>query len=269
MAPVQRVEGADDGALVLIDATSGAGGLPVDVTEADVYYFGPQKCFASDGGLWLAAFSPAALERVDEIAASGRWVPDFFSLPTAISNSRLEPDLQHAGGRHPGAARRARSTGSTSRAAWTGPSQRTTDSSGRLYAWAERTAYTTPFVADPPPARWSSGTIDFDDAIDAAAVAKALARQRDRRRGALSQARPQPAARRDVPRRRAGRRVGADDLHRLRRRPARLTPQRRTSAAMTTRATSSTSAAMVSRCRNRTFTGRLRAPGCRAARWSP
>ncbi|HYQ31576.1 MAG TPA: aminotransferase class V-fold PLP-dependent enzyme, partial [Lapillicoccus sp.] len=89
MAPVRRVEGADDGALVLVDATSGAGGLPVDITEADVYYFGPQKCFAADGGLWLAAFSPAALARVDEIEASGRWVPDFFSLPTAISNSRL------------------------------------------------------------------------------------------------------------------------------------------------------------------------------------
>jgi len=79
MAPVKRVEGADAGALVLIDATSGAGGLPVDLAETDVYYFGPQKCFASDGGLWLAAFSPAALARVDEIAASVRWVPDFFS----------------------------------------------------------------------------------------------------------------------------------------------------------------------------------------------
>ncbi len=90
MAPVQRVEGADADALVLIDATSGAGGLPVDVSQADVYYFAPQKSFASDGGLWLALFSPAALARVEEIAASGRWVPDFFSLPTAISNSRLD-----------------------------------------------------------------------------------------------------------------------------------------------------------------------------------
>ena len=89
MAPVKRVEGADDDALVLIDATSGAGGLPVDVTQSDVYYFGPQKCFAADGGLWLAAFSPAALARVDEITPSGRWVPDFFRLPTAIGNCRL------------------------------------------------------------------------------------------------------------------------------------------------------------------------------------
>ena len=87
MAPVQRVQGADSDALVLIDATSGAGGLPVDITQADVYYFAPQKCFASDGGLWLAAFSPAALARVEEIAGTGRWVPDFFSLPTAIDNS--------------------------------------------------------------------------------------------------------------------------------------------------------------------------------------
>ncbi|NLJ54644.1 MAG: phosphoserine transaminase, partial [Intrasporangiaceae bacterium] len=87
MAPVQRVDGADDDALVLIDATSGAGGLPVDVTQTDVYYFAPQKCFASDGGLWVALFSPAALARVEEITASGRWVPDFFSLPTAIDNS--------------------------------------------------------------------------------------------------------------------------------------------------------------------------------------
>ena len=90
MAPVRRVEGADDDALVLIDATSGAGGLPVDVRQTDVYYFAPQKSFASDGGLWLALFSPAALARVEEITASGRWVPDFFSLPTAISNSRLD-----------------------------------------------------------------------------------------------------------------------------------------------------------------------------------
>ena len=99
MAEVERVAGADDGALVLIDATSGAGGLPVDMAQADVYYFAPQKCFASDGGLWLAAFSPAALARVDEIADSGRWVPDFFSLPTAIENSRK--NQTYTGGRRP------------------------------------------------------------------------------------------------------------------------------------------------------------------------
>ena len=86
-APIRRVEGADPGSLVLVDATSGAGGLPVDIAETDVYYFAPQKSFASDGGLWLAAFSPAALERASAIHASGRHIPEFFSLPTAIDNS--------------------------------------------------------------------------------------------------------------------------------------------------------------------------------------
>ncbi|MGH3371463.1 MAG: phosphoserine transaminase, partial [Nocardioidaceae bacterium] len=87
MAPVRRVAGADTDALVLVDATSGAGGLPVDITEVDAYYFAPQKCFASDGGLWVAVMSPAALERAAQIAATDRWVPAFFDLPTAIDNS--------------------------------------------------------------------------------------------------------------------------------------------------------------------------------------
>src|SRR5699024_6801951 len=86
-APVHRVEGAEDDALVLIDATSAAGGIPVDVAQSDVYYFSPQKNFASDGGLWLGLFSPMALERADEIAATDRWVPDFLNLKTAIDNS--------------------------------------------------------------------------------------------------------------------------------------------------------------------------------------
>src|SRR4051794_38442792 len=90
MAPVRRVDGADEGALVLVDATSGAGGLPVDVAEADAYYFAPQKSFASDGGLWLALLSPAALACVDEVKASGRWIPDFLDLTTAIDNSRKD-----------------------------------------------------------------------------------------------------------------------------------------------------------------------------------
>jgi phosphoserine aminotransferase len=88
MAPVRRVPGADPDALVLVDATSGAGGLPVDIAEVDAYYFAPQKSFASDGGLWVAVLSPRALARVEQVNASGRWVPDFFSLPTAIDNSR-------------------------------------------------------------------------------------------------------------------------------------------------------------------------------------
>ena len=172
MAPVRRVEGADDGALVLVDATSGAGGLPVDVTEVDVYYFGPQKCFAADGGLWLAAFSPAALARVDEIEASGRWVPDFFSLPTAITNSRLNQTYNTpAVGTL--ALLASRSGGSTSRAGSTGPKRATGQQQPAvLLGRAHR-------IHDPVrrrPVRRSLvvGTIDFDDTVDAAAVAKAL-----------------------------------------------------------------------------------------------
>ena len=173
MAPVKRVGGADEGALVLIDATSGAGGLPVDVTESDVYYFGPQKCFAADGGLWLAAFSPAALARVDEITASGRWVPDFFSLPTAISNSRLNQTYNT-----PAVSTLALLSNQIN---WINDQggldwavKRTTDSSSRLYAWAEATAYTSPFVADPSARSLVVGTIDFTDEVNAAQVAAAL-----------------------------------------------------------------------------------------------
>jgi len=173
MAPIRRVAGADDDALVLIDATSGAGGLPVDIAETDVYYFGPQKCFAADGGLWLAAFSPAALARVDEIAATSRWVPDFFSLPTAITNSRLNQTYNT-----PAVSTLALMS---SQVSWINEQggldwavSRTADSSSRLYDWAERTDYTTPFVTDPAARSQVVGTIDFDDAVDAAAVAKVL-----------------------------------------------------------------------------------------------
>ncbi len=173
MAPVQRVEGADEDALVLVDATSGAGGLPVDLNEVDVYYFGPQKCFASDGGLWLAAFSPAALARVDEIAASGRWVPDFFSLPTAIDNSRKNQTYNT-----PAVATLALLSDQISWINGQGGLKwavsRTADSSSRLYDWAEATSYTQPFVADPAHRSQVVGTIDFTDEVDAAAVAKVL-----------------------------------------------------------------------------------------------
>jgi phosphoserine aminotransferase len=173
MAPVNRVKGADEGALMLIDATSGAGGLPVDIAESDVYYFGPQKCFAADGGLWLAAFSPAALARVDEIAASARWVPDFFSLPTAISNSRLNQTYNT-----PAVSTLALLSNQIS---WINDQgglnwavKRTADSSSRLYAWAEATAYTSPFVADPSARSLVVGTVDFTDQVDAASVAAVL-----------------------------------------------------------------------------------------------
>jgi phosphoserine aminotransferase len=173
MAPVGRVKGADEGSLMLVDATSGAGGLPLDVAESDVYYFGPQKCFAADGGLWIAAFSPAALARVDEIAASDRWVPDFFSLPTAINNSRLNQTYNT-----PAVSTLALLSNQIN---WINDQggldwavKRTTDSSSRLYAWAEATAYTSPFVADPSARSLVVGTIDFTDEVNAAQVAAAL-----------------------------------------------------------------------------------------------
>ncbi|MCA0292246.1 MAG: phosphoserine transaminase [Actinobacteria bacterium] len=173
MAPVQRVEGADEGALVLIDATSGAGGLPVDIAQSDVYYFAPQKCFASDGGLWLALFSPAALARVEEITASGRWVPDFYSLPTAIDNSRKDQTYNT-----PAVATLAMMASQLEWMNGNGGMEfttgRTADSSSRLYSWAEQSDVATPFVADPAARSQVVGTIDFADEIDASAIAKVL-----------------------------------------------------------------------------------------------
>jgi phosphoserine aminotransferase len=173
MAPVQRVAGADDGALLLVDATSGAGGLPVDISQVDAYYFAPQKSFASDGGLWVAVLSPSALDRAAEIAAGGRWVPAFLDLPTAIDNSTknqtyntpsvatlflMAEQLDWLNGQ-----------GGLDFAV-----SRTTDSSSRLYTWAEKTAYTTPYVAEPDERSLVIGTIDFDESVDAAAVARIL-----------------------------------------------------------------------------------------------
>jgi phosphoserine aminotransferase len=170
---VKRVEGADEGALVLIDATSGAGGLPVDVTEADAYYFAPQKSFASDGGLWLAVMSPAAIARVAEISASGRWIPDFLNLTTAIDNSRKDQTYNT-----PAVATLAMLANQVE---WLNEQGglswavgRTADSSSRLYGWAEKTEYTSPFVADPAARSQVVGTIDFADSVDASAVAKTL-----------------------------------------------------------------------------------------------
>ncbi|MGW3242066.1 phosphoserine transaminase [Streptomyces sp. NPDC001070] len=171
--PLRRVAGADEGALVLVDATSGAGGLPVDVAETDVYYFAPQKSFAADGGLWIAAFSPAALERAERIAASGRHIPAFFDLPTAIDNSKknqtyntpalatlflLNDQLEWINGQ-----------GGLDWAV-----SRTADSSSRLYTWAEKSEHATPFVTDPAKRSQVVGTVDFAEGIDAAAIAKVL-----------------------------------------------------------------------------------------------
>ncbi len=173
MAPVRRVEGADEDALVLVDATSGAGGLPVDVTESDVYYFAPQKSFASDGGLWLALMSPRALARAEELAGTDRWVPAFLDLPTAIDNSRKNQTYNT-----PALATLLLLANQIDWFNGQGGLEwavgRTTDSSSRLYTWADKTAYTTPYVEDPDARSLVVGTIDFDEAVDAAAVAKVL-----------------------------------------------------------------------------------------------
>jgi phosphoserine aminotransferase len=173
MMPIRRVAGADDGALVAVDATSGAGGLPVDPSEFDVYYFSPQKCFAADGGLWLALMSPAAVERIGRIAATGRWVPASYDLTIALDNSRLEQTYNTPA--------LATIHLMTTQVEWMNEQgglswcvDRTADSSSRLYTWAEKTAYTWPFVADPEKRSQVVGTIDFDDTVDAAAVAKEL-----------------------------------------------------------------------------------------------
>jgi phosphoserine aminotransferase len=168
--PIARPEGD---ALVVIDATSAAGGLPVDIAATDTYYFAPQKNFAADGGLWLALMSPAALARVERIAASGRWVPDFLSLPIAIDNSLKNQTYNTpAIGTLILLAEQLDWLNGNGGLDWA--VTRTADSSSRLYSWAEKTDYTTPFVTDPAKRSQVVGTVDFDDAVDAAAVAKVL-----------------------------------------------------------------------------------------------
>jgi phosphoserine aminotransferase len=170
--PVARPAGSGD-ALILIDATSGAGGLPVDIADTDAYYFAPQKNFASDGGLWLAILSPAALGRIEAIAASGRWVPDFLSLPIAVDNS-----LKNQTYNTPAIATLALLAEQIDWLLGNGgldwAVKRTADSSQRLYSWAHDRPYTTPFVAEPRLRSQVVGTIDFNDDVDAAAVAKVL-----------------------------------------------------------------------------------------------
>jgi len=173
MVPVERPEDAGD-ALVLIDATSGAGGLPVDMKQSDVYYFAPQKAFGADGGIWLAALSPAAASRIEGLdGSSDRWQPPFLSLKTALENSRKNQtyntpalatlillaeqlDWMLAGGGLDFCV------------------ERTSASSGHLYGWAEASEFATPFVTDPARRSLVVGTIDFDGSVDAAAVASTL-----------------------------------------------------------------------------------------------
>lgn len=171
-APVRRVAG-DAGALTVIDATSAAGGIMVDPAEFDAYYFAPQKNFASDGGLWFAILSPAAVERIERIAASDRYIPDFLSLKQAVDNSRLDQTLNT-----PALAtlllleNQLEWMNASGGLAWA--DARTRESSGVLYDWAEATEVATPFVADPAHRSQVVVTIDFDETTDAARVAKIL-----------------------------------------------------------------------------------------------
>lgn len=175
MMPVQRPPGADG--LVVVDATSAAGGLRVDVSECDVYYFSPQKALASDGGLWLAAISPAAVERIERVAADtaagGAWIPPFLSLTAALENSRKDQTLNtpalatlvmadaqvqwicHQGGLDWSAGRCDRSA-------------------KHLYEWADAHEVATPFVVDPAQRSRVVATVDFDETVDASAVASIL-----------------------------------------------------------------------------------------------
>jgi phosphoserine aminotransferase len=163
----------DADALTVIDATSAAGGIDVDARQADVYYFAPQKNLASDGGLWLALFSPAAIERIERLAASDRYIPEFLSLKNAVDNSRLNQTLNT-----PALATllllesQLDWMNGSGGLAWA--DARTRESSSVLYDWAERTPVATPFVTDAADRSQVVATIDFDDSIDAAAIAKVL-----------------------------------------------------------------------------------------------
>jgi phosphoserine aminotransferase len=175
MVPVKRPADAGD-ALVLIDATSGAGGLPFDAAEADVYYFAPQKGFAADGGLWLALVSPAGIARIEEldgVADNGRWQPASLSLATALENSRKDQTYNT-----PAVATLLLLADQVewmlAQGGLDGCVERTTASSSHLYGWAESSDYATPFVADEAKRSLVVGTIDFDEGVDAAAIAATL-----------------------------------------------------------------------------------------------
>jgi len=171
--PVRRVPGADPGALILVDATSAAAGLAVSAAEFDVYYFAPQKGLGSDGGLWLALMSPAAVERTGEIAASGRYIPDFLSLRVALENAVRDQTYNT-----PAVvtlfllAEQVEWMLGQGGLEWT--TARTARSAAILYTWAEKAAYANPFVADPAQRSQVVGTIDLADGVSADAVAASL-----------------------------------------------------------------------------------------------
>ena len=187
MVPVHRPDRSE--ALVVVDGTSGASGMRVDVSAFDVYYFAPQKCFASDGGLWLALCSPRALDRIEQLRAGDRWMPPTLDLSIAVENSRLDQTyntpalatiflLDHTlqwmlanGGLEFSAGR-------------------CDASAGIVYGWAEQHPHATPFVADAIARSHVTATIDFDESVDASAVAAALRGQRHPRRRTVPKARP-------------------------------------------------------------------------------
>ena len=173
MVPVTRPNPDNAEQLVVVDATSGAGGLPVNMADADVYYFSPQKCFASDGGVWLAAMSPAALERIEKINSSDRFIPAFLNLQTAVDNSRKNQTYNT-----PAVATllmlEEQVKWMNANGGLDGMVKRTTENSSILYNWAEARPEATPFVAEPSARSLVVGTIDFEDSVDAAAVAATL-----------------------------------------------------------------------------------------------
>ena len=179
-APVHRIAGSlEQGALTIVDATSAAGALPVDISQTDAYYFSPQKAFGSDGGLWIAALSPAAIDRAYGIAQSTslegvlRWIPPFLSLKSAIENSRTDQTLNT-----PAIAtlimlnEQLQWLNNNGGMAWA--TARCAKNASLLYQWAEQSDYAHPFVADPALRSNSVVTIDLDDRINAKQVTAAL-----------------------------------------------------------------------------------------------
>jgi phosphoserine aminotransferase len=171
--PIRRIPAADEGSLVLVDATSAAGGIAVDPAQFDAYYFAPQKCFGSDGGLWIALLSPAAVERAGQLAASDRYIPEFLSLQVAIDQSRLQQTYNT-----PALATLVLLADQVEwmlgqgGMAWT--TERTATSSGILYNWADKSPLAMPFVADPAQRSQVVATIDFEESVEATALASVL-----------------------------------------------------------------------------------------------
>ncbi len=173
MVPVRRVAGADEGALMLHDATSAAGAVEVDLAETDAYYFAPQKAFGSEGGLWLVVLSPAALRRIEAIRASGRWVPAFLDLAIAVEQSRLEQTYNT-----PALATIFLAAEQTdwmlAHGGLSWAAKRSAESAAILYGWAERCPVASPFVTDAALRSPVVATIDFDSSVDATALATTL-----------------------------------------------------------------------------------------------